>query len=101
MPYEYVRRNWRFNGRDLFAPTSSQSLPGLTRQSMMPLNDGSLLGLYRYDLVRRISEHRGGTVRGFTKRYGLKMLVYFEQFDAPRLALQREKNIKHWPVLGS
>ena len=48
------------------------------------------------DLVRRIYEHRTDAVKGFTKRYGLKMLVYFEQFDSPQLALQREKNIKHW-----
>jgi hypothetical protein len=33
------------------------------------------------DLVRRIYEHRSGFVAGFTRRYGLKRLVYFEQFD--------------------
>jgi putative endonuclease len=48
------------------------------------------------DLARRIYEHREGLVSGFTKRYKLKMLVYFEQFDSPRAAIQREKNIKHW-----
>jgi putative endonuclease len=49
------------------------------------------------DLVRRIFEHRSGFVDGFTKRYGLKRLVYFEQFDDIRDAIQREHNIKHWP----
>jgi putative endonuclease len=34
---------------------------------------------------------------GFTKRYGLKMLVYYEQLDDIRNAIQREKTIKHWP----
>jgi putative endonuclease len=48
------------------------------------------------DLVRRIFEHRSGFVDGFTKRYGLKRLVYFEQFDDIRDATQREHNIKHW-----
>ena len=48
------------------------------------------------NLVRRIYEHREGGVPGFTKRYGLKQLVYFEKYDAPGLAIQREKNIKHW-----
>ena len=48
------------------------------------------------DLVRRIHEHREGLVSGFTKRYKLKMLVYFERFDSPQAAIQREKNIKHW-----
>ena len=49
------------------------------------------------DLVRRIYEHREGAVPGFTKTYGLKRLVHFEKYDAPMLAIQREKNIKHWP----
>ena len=51
------------------------------------------------DLVRRIYEHREGLVKGFTQRYGLKMLVHFEQYDTPYDAIQREKNIKHWPRL--
>ena len=49
------------------------------------------------DLVRRMHEHREGVVPGFSKRYGLKQLVYFECFDAPSAAIQREKNMKHWP----
>jgi putative endonuclease len=49
------------------------------------------------DLVRRAYEHREGLVRGFTRRYGVKTLVYFEQHDTALGAIQREKNIKHWP----
>jgi putative endonuclease len=48
------------------------------------------------DLVRRIYEHRSGFVDGFTKRYRLKRLIYFEQFDDIRDAIQRDHNIKHW-----
>ena len=48
------------------------------------------------DLVRRLHEHRTGAVAGFTKRYGLKRLVYFETYDDIRTAIQREHNIKHW-----
>ena len=48
------------------------------------------------DLVRRAYEHREGVVPGFSKRYALKQLVHFERYDAPGLAIQREKNIKHW-----
>jgi putative endonuclease len=48
------------------------------------------------DLVRRAYEHRNGLVAGFTRRYGVKSLVYFEQYDDPATAIQREKNIKHW-----
>ncbi|MGE3332050.1 MAG: GIY-YIG nuclease family protein [Rhodospirillaceae bacterium] len=49
------------------------------------------------DLVRRVYEHRQGAVSGFTRRYGLHDLVYFEQFDDPENAIQREKRMKHWP----
>jgi putative endonuclease len=48
------------------------------------------------DLVRRVYEHRQGFVPGFTKRYGIKSLVYFEQHDTAPAAIQREKNIKYW-----
>ena len=48
------------------------------------------------DLVRRTYEHRNGMVPGFTKRYDVKQLVYFEQHDTAPGAIQREKNIKHW-----
>jgi len=49
------------------------------------------------DLPRRIWEHRQGAADGFTKKYGLKRLVYAEPHDAIEGAIQREKNIKHWP----
>ncbi|MCF8476901.1 MAG: GIY-YIG nuclease family protein [Pseudolabrys sp.] len=49
------------------------------------------------DLVRRVHEHKQGFVAGHTKRYGINKLVYFEEYSAAQDALQREKNIKHWP----
>ena len=49
------------------------------------------------DLVRRVFEHRSGFIKGFTKKYGFKTLVYFEQFETIQDAIQREHNIKHWP----
>ena len=42
-------------------------------------------------------EHRTGAIIGFTKRYGLHDLVYFERHEDIRTAIQREKNIKEWP----
>ncbi|MCC7017633.1 MAG: GIY-YIG nuclease family protein [Rhodospirillales bacterium] len=48
------------------------------------------------NLLRRVFEHREGMIGGFTKRYGLKMLVYFERYENIRDAIQREKNMKHW-----
>jgi putative endonuclease len=49
------------------------------------------------DLLKRSFQHREGLIDGFTKRYGLKLLVYYEVFDDVRNAIQREKNMKHWP----
>jgi putative endonuclease len=46
--------------------------------------------------LRRVAEHRQGSIPGFTKRYGLKRLIYFEVYDDIRLAIQREHNIKHY-----
>jgi putative endonuclease len=48
------------------------------------------------NLVRRVYEHREGLADGFTKRYGIKTLVYFESLETIAAAIQREKNIKHW-----
>ena len=49
------------------------------------------------DLSRRVWEHREGMADGFTKRYGLKRLVYAERHDEIQTAIQREKTMKHWP----
>jgi putative endonuclease len=49
------------------------------------------------NLVRRCYEHRNSLLPGSTKQHGLKKLVYFEQYDDIRTAIQREKTIKHWP----
>ena len=48
------------------------------------------------NLVRRVYEHREGLAESFTKRYGIKTLVFFESHETIAAALQREKNIKHW-----
>ncbi len=48
------------------------------------------------DLPKRVYEHRVGAVRGFTRRYGLKRLVYFEAFDDIEAAILREKRMKEW-----
>jgi putative endonuclease len=48
------------------------------------------------DLQRRVIEHRLGLVPGFTSRYRISRLVYFEQFGDIRDAIAREKEIKGW-----
>jgi len=48
------------------------------------------------DLVRRVYEHKEGLADGFTKRYGVKTLVYFEIHETAEQAIQREKTLKRW-----
>jgi putative endonuclease len=46
------------------------------------------------DLKRRIYEHKNKLLSGFTKKYNINKLVYYEIFDNPYYAIQREKQIK-------
>ncbi|WP_187294009.1 GIY-YIG nuclease family protein [Sphingomonas sp. MM-1] len=48
------------------------------------------------DLLRRIARHRDGMFDGFTKRYGVKYLVYWGAFGTMEAAILREKQIKRW-----
>ena len=59
--------------------------------------DGVLYVGVTSNLIRRCYEHQNELVDGFTKQHRLKRLIYFEAFDDIRLAIQREKTIKHWP----
>jgi len=49
------------------------------------------------DLVRRVAEHREGAIPGFTERYGVKRLVWYEAHDSIEAAIRREKRLKKWP----
>jgi putative endonuclease len=48
------------------------------------------------DLIRRVFEHKEKFVEGFTKRYGLDKLVYYEVHDSIESAILREKQMKEW-----
>ncbi len=48
------------------------------------------------DLIRRTWEHRNGAIPGFTKRYGIKMLYWYEVHETREAALVRERQIKKW-----
>ena len=48
------------------------------------------------NLARRINEHKRGLIPGFTSRYRVTRLVYFEEFADVRVAIAREKEIKGW-----
>ena len=48
------------------------------------------------NISQRAWQHREGAMEGFTKRYGLKRLVYIEFYEEISAAIQREHNMKHW-----
>ena len=48
------------------------------------------------DLVKRGWEHRNSVVEGFTKKYGVHSLVYYEMHDGMISAITREKQLKKW-----
>lgn len=74
-----------------------RSMPGGWVYIMTNRPNGTLYIGVTNDLARRVCEHREGVVPGFTRRYGLKRLVFCERHADIRLAIQREKTLKHWP----
>ena len=48
------------------------------------------------DLPGRIHQHRSGTIEGFSKRYDVKTLVWYEVHDEMEAAIRREKQLKKW-----
>jgi putative endonuclease len=48
------------------------------------------------DLQKRISEHKSRTIKGFTYKYNVDRLVYYEVHSNAEAAIKREKNIKDW-----
>jgi putative endonuclease len=48
------------------------------------------------DIVKRVYEHKNNLVDGFTKKYGVHMLVYYQQFEDIESAILEEKRLKNW-----
>jgi len=48
------------------------------------------------DIIKRVWEHKNSAVDGFTKKYGVNLLVYYELHDSMESALTREKQMKKW-----
>ncbi len=84
----------------------------LTRPKVTPDGGGRKLKYYVYilasrrngtlyvgmtnNLRSRIAQHKSAAIPGFTQKYDVKMLVYFEEFNDPRDAIAREKQLKWW-----
>ena len=58
--------------------------------------NGTLYAGVTSDLVKRIWEHRSGDIPGFTKRYCIHVLVWYELHETMESAIVREKAIKEW-----
>jgi putative endonuclease len=66
---------------------------------MASARNGTLYIGVTSDLPGRVWQHREGATDGFTRKYGCKLLVWFEQFGDIELAIQREKQMKEWKRL--
>jgi len=58
--------------------------------------DGSLYVGVTSDLIKRVWEHRNKQVEGFTKRYNIHLLVWYELHEDMTDAIRREKQLKNW-----
>ncbi|MCW0199929.1 GIY-YIG nuclease family protein [Sphingopyxis sp.] len=58
--------------------------------------NGTLYTGVTSNLLQRIHQHREGLIPGFTREYGVKFLMWFEQHATMDAAIQREKRIKKW-----
>ena len=62
----------------------------------MSSRTGTLYAGMTNDLKRRVYQHKERLIEGFTKRYNVTRLVYFEEFGDVHEAIAREKEIKGW-----
>jgi len=63
---------------------------------IMTNHSGTLYIGMTNDLRRRIAQHKEMKVEGFTKRYKITRLIYFEEYDDVRYAIERETRLKTW-----
>lgn len=58
--------------------------------------NGTLYTGVTSDLIKRVYQHKSNLIEGFTKKYGIHHLIYYEIFDDIAEAIAREKCIKKW-----
>ena len=63
---------------------------------IMTNRSGTLYTGVTSDLVRRVGQHKDKAANGFTKKYRIDRLVYYEEFPEANAAITREKEIKGW-----
>ena len=63
---------------------------------IMASDSGTLYVGVTSDIEGRTFQHKSGSIKGFTKKYEVTRLLYYEEFDDVYLAIAREKEIKKW-----
>ena len=63
---------------------------------MVSKKNGTLYAGVTRDLVRRVYEHKNDLVEGFTSRYAVHRLVWFDSTPSVEAAIEKEKQIKNW-----
>lgn len=58
--------------------------------------NGTLYAGLTSDLAKRVCQHKAGEVDGFTKKYGVKLLVWYRYFETMAEAIAQEKKLKNW-----
>lgn len=76
--------------------TAGERVKGFFVYIMASKRNGTLYVGVTSDLMRRVYQHRSGEVEGFTSRYGVRDLVYYEQAGDAESAIHREKQLKSW-----
>lgn len=92
---------WKYNKFpiDVFTKPGEHSIADMKTYFVYVVCNKSWGTLYigvTNNLQRRMWEHKNDAVEGFTKKYGLHTLAYYEQFFDVRVAIAREKNLKNW-----
>jgi putative endonuclease len=86
------------------SPGAEGSLGGLMKAGLVYIvasrKNATIYTGVTSDLGRRAYEHREGLLKGFTNRYGCKLLVWFEAHDDLQEARRRELQIKEWKRAG-
>jgi len=93
----------RRNGLNNVIPAKAgiqEGWPGVAKRFFVYImanrRNGTLYVGVTSNLVQRAWHHKEDVVEGFTKKYGVKMLVYFEPHETAESAITREKQLKKW-----
>jgi putative endonuclease len=92
----------RLRGNDGFGHVNSGATGGYMMKKfpcvylLASRRNGTLYAGVTSDLVKRVWEHKNGVVEGFTGKYGVHMLVWYELHETMESAIRREKAMKKW-----